>query len=400
MEKRDLAVTVQNFVQFYSIKAGIDELIKMNYTVDIYIPMAETNTGIENLFDDTYNKMLNMNYSIKRTSDLNLSYKILLEPYPMDIYLKFNYQYRIKYKYAPISAKPNLTLNPENNIYYDCILCSGDYEANYLSVYSKTKTIGNLKYINFTKETTNTEKPILLYLPTYGDTCSIDLIINILMNLREDYYIITKLHHGTSYLHNELHRINKIKDLSNEVCNHDTPIIDLLKKANVVLSDNSGSIFEAIYANVPVAVFSSDPNSNKIGNFDTTQYKYIKKGYIPYTNQPSEIKNILKSALSEEFINKQLNLKEILFGEPITSVNNFVSVIKDYLDDNIDFNYKNMHDVLVNNYKNMHEALINSYNENETLIRKNNENINMKDEEINNLKKEIDKLNELITFQE
>ena len=83
-------------------------------------------------------------------------------------------KYRIKYKYSLLTAKPNLVYKPENNICYDAILCYGMYEANFLKVFSNVELIGNLKYLNLkplTKPSTN--KPILLYLPTYGDVSSI-----------------------------------------------------------------------------------------------------------------------------------------------------------------------------------------------------------------------------------
>lgn len=37
MKNKNIAVTIQNMVQYYSITYGIDALIKHGYNVDIYI---------------------------------------------------------------------------------------------------------------------------------------------------------------------------------------------------------------------------------------------------------------------------------------------------------------------------------------------------------------------------
>ena len=289
MEKRDIAVTIQNFVQFYSIKSGIDELIKRNHSVDIYIPQTNDDSGLDKMYEETFNELIKYNYTIKRTTDSNVLYKILLEPYPMDFCLKFNFEYRLKYKYSLLSAKPNLVYKPESNICYDAILCFSKYDADFLNVYAKTELIGNLKYLNFKKKSFNSAKPVLLYLPTYGNVSSIDLITAQLEKLKSKYYLITKLHHGTSSLKNETERIEKLKSISNECYNHTTELVKLLEKADVVLSDNSGAIFETLYAKVPLAIFSDDINKNKLGNLDTTQFKLVKKNYIL-----SQIKKIIK----------------------------------------------------------------------------------------------------------
>lgn len=349
--ENSIAITFQNLVQFYSVKNGIDALIDKGYIVDIYIPSSEDNLGYGNMFDETYNALTSLGYSPLRTADTSKKYKILLEPYPMDFYLKITFKYRLKYKYAPIAAKPKLTCNPENNLIYDAILCYGSYEANYLKAYTNTYVIGNLKYINFSRTITKKNgKPVLLYLPTYGNNSSIDTIIDTLSLLKKDYYIITKLHHGTSYLNDEKYRIEKLKQISDEYYNHSTQLIDLLSQASVVLSDNSGSIFEAIYAGIPLAIFADDLNKNKIGEFNTTQYEIVKNGFVPYTNKTTEIDKILSEALSQKYIEKQKVLKEKLFYNSSDPIKDFINVIELYLKDNIEITNKSIHDVLVNSY--------------------------------------------------
>ena len=312
--------------------------------------------------------------------------------------MKFNFKYRIKYKYSLISAKPNLVYKPESNIYYDAILCYGPYEANYLKVYSKTELIGNLKYLNFEKKPNiiNTDKKILLYLPTYGDVSSIDSILESLNKLKEKYYIITKFHHGTSFLKSENERIIELKQLVDEYYDHKTELVELLSNVDVVLSDNSGSIFEAIYAKVPVAIYSTDINKNKLKNFDTVQYKLVQEGYIPYSNNAYEIENILDQSLSETCIQKQNELRKSLFYLPEDPLNSFIKVIEKYLNDNINHDYKNLHDILIEDYNT--KAITINHTQS-ALLNYENETIKLKDN-IEKYKKELSEKNLLISIYE
>ncbi len=394
MEKKDIAVTIQNFVQFYSIKNGIDELIKKNYSVDIYIPQANDNLGYGNMYDETYKELSKANYSIKRTTDNNISYKILLEPYPMDFCLKLNFQYRLKYKYSPIPAKPNLTCKPESNILYDAILCYGDYDAEYLKAYAATYVIGNLKYINFKKKTvSNNSKPVLLFLPTYGENSSILQLTDELKKLKDKYYIIVKSHHCTSSLNDELYRIDMLKDISDEYYDHSTQLTELLSKSDIVLSDNSGSIFESIYANVPVAIFSKDLNANKLGDFNTTQFDIVNEGFVPYTNNPLELSTILDNALSDSYKDKLSILRNKLFHFSQNPIEEFVSIIELFLNDKFNLKYKAIHDILINEYV-ANKKLINDLkleNSNNSIKINDLEAINLNNiNEINSLKLEID----------
>lgn len=351
MEK-DVAIIIENLVQFHSLKLCIKEMKKQNISVDIYVPCAEWDEGFNNLFENTYNILNQLGYSPLRFNNLNIKYKILLEPYPIDN-LGIQYDYRIKYRYGPLTAKPNPVYLPKNNLCYDAILCYGPYEANYLRIYSEPLIIGNLKFSNYKRENKNThhKKLHLLYLPTFGEASSLDEIYDSLLSLKKEYYIMTKFHHGTSYLKNEEKRIEKIKEISDECYDQNDDIVELLSKADVVLSDNSGAVFESIYAEVPVAIFAKNINK-KLENFDTHQYYFVNKGIIPYTDDKKNISTILKKALKKETIKKQVALKYELFYISDNPIEDFINVIKKYLNNEIDLRYKSLRDVFVKEYYN------------------------------------------------
>lgn len=182
--KRDIAITFENFIQYQSLKYGIDYLIEKGITIDIYVPINNTGSGFGDMYNDIFEHLKSNGYNVYRKSNNEIIYKILLEPYPMDAYFKFNYEYRLKYKYG-LSAKPDPVYKPEWNIFYDAILVNGKYEAEFFDVYAKPHIIGNLKYVNYKKEFKENEKTIL-YLPTYGDLSSIEKIADTLIDLKKN----------------------------------------------------------------------------------------------------------------------------------------------------------------------------------------------------------------------
>ena len=157
---------------------------------------------------------------------------------------------------------------------------------------------------------------------------------------------------------------------------------------DVVLSDNSGAIFETLYANIPLAIYSEDINKNKLGNMDTTQYKLVKDGYIPYTKDVKKIKEILEEAVLSKYVEKQKELSSWLFYRPQDPIKDFADKIEKFLKDEIDVNYKNIHDVLIKDYEDKKKEIINL----QQLIELGNNSKNELANEIENITTEKDKI--------
>ena len=154
--KKDIAVVVQTLVQFYNIRNGIDELKKKNITCDIYVPTYEDSEGFKEIYDATYNKIVDMGYPVKRKAT-STEYKILLEAYPIDHIINIKHKYRLNYLYgSSVGIKPNICLLPDFYLHYDGVLLYNYEESEYLSAYCKTFLIGNLKFKNFFKKQNDT----------------------------------------------------------------------------------------------------------------------------------------------------------------------------------------------------------------------------------------------------
>ena len=346
---KNIAVVILNETQLKNILPCVDELLLKNYEVDIYCNDSDYDIGFKNMFQHTRD-ILSDKYNVY-TTPLDKKYKILLEPYPSGMDIKS--EYKIRYRYSNISAKPNIVYKPENYIQYDAILCSGTCDANYLNVYSKTYITANCKYANFKRKKHPYEKPVLLYLPTYGDESSVDLIYDALEKLKAKYYIVTKLHHGTTFLEHEKKRIELLKNAVDEIYDSSKDLADLFSIADVVLTDNSGSIFEAMYVEVPVAVFCDDINRNKQQHFNTIQYDLYCENILPYTNDINLLAKILKQAQSEKYFNKQKRWAKENFYRPKNVTKDFMDVIGIFMEDKIDKKYYEMHDFFKTYFYNM-----------------------------------------------
>ena len=113
--KKDIAIVILNYIQYSNVIPGIKELIKEGYQVDFYCTNS-SDTGFNNLFNDVKELMIKEGYNVYSTEQ-NINYKVLMEPYPSGLDIKS--KYKIRYKYSNISAKPNIVYKPQNYICYD-----------------------------------------------------------------------------------------------------------------------------------------------------------------------------------------------------------------------------------------------------------------------------------------
>jgi hypothetical protein len=353
---KGIAVVFDDLVEFFNMKNGLDALIKDGIPVDIIVP--KHNEGRRSLLDETYDYLTHEGYSVIRDVDKSKKYKILLEPYPTDHNFKpdmINHEFRIKYKYSLISAKPDKVFSVKWNIVYDAILCYTKREVEILSAYTKTFLVSPMKYKDFKKNSSRpSKKPTLLYLPTFGDVSSIDDIKDALKSLRNDYYVIVKAHHGTQHKGEEKKRNDILKNSSDEYYDQTTDLAELLKTADVVLSDNSAAIFDAIYTEVPVAIYNNGTlNARKLGNLNTYQYQLVQKGVVPYTDDINKVGLVLKSALKKR--KEQMKEKDD-FSSNQNMTKEFIEIIKIFLEkDRDEDEYYAMHDFIRDSFVNRYQ---------------------------------------------
>lgn len=315
MKIRNVAVILENNIQYESFKNAIDIMISININVDIFIPIQEINDGFNIMFDDFYEEIKNYNYNIYRYK-IDKKYDILFQPYLIPQFKDLNHVYTIKYMYG-LTTKPEFSLSLETNYIFDAFLCYGKYDSECLKNYGITFQIGNIKYLNFKEnEKKHKKKLTILYLPTYGAYSSIKLVSPELNKLRDTYNILIKPHHGTEYLENELESKHRdiLKSNFNNILSSKHSLIDLLNKCDVVITDQSGAVFDAICVKKPVIMYY-----NKHLESDITiplPIIYAKKGYFTSFNDflNQSLKELINKALEPNQLTHQNELFSILFS--------------------------------------------------------------------------------------
>lgn len=151
--------------------------------------------------------------------------------------------------------------------YFDLILTTGTYSQKYLSLYTKAVIVGNPKFDEWFQKAIksknesvvslqkklDTKKKTLLYLPTHGLLSSLPIMATVLAAISKKYNVIVKMHHITNLYDPEILAVYR----NTEGCillADEEDILPLLKVSDVVISDNSGAIFDAVLADKPLVL--------------------------------------------------------------------------------------------------------------------------------------------------
>ncbi len=214
-------------------------------------------------------------------------------------------------------------------------LVFGEYAFNKLYKFTPVEIIGNPKYIKLYKKSfwqdlnsnynyIDRSKKTLLYLPTWGRLSSYKKYINEIIKLSNNYNILIKIHHNSDFSKEVVKdNINNITYYGSEV---DT--MELIVISDIVISDYSGAIFDAIYCEKPLILlnisFYKLIISNKI-SFNSLELKYRKEiAYI--VNRPNELSLAIDYVLANRVIYNHV-LRDKLFVSSKYTVDRFKNVI-------------------------------------------------------------------------
>ncbi|MFO1444436.1 CDP-glycerol glycerophosphotransferase family protein [Bacillus sp. Bva_UNVM-123] len=203
----------------------------------------------------------------------------------------------------------------EWNKKFDIVLSYGPYAENKLQKYSKIINIGhprikstyknqlidlNGKY--FPREF---GKPILLYCPTWEELSSLDHFIENLSIFTENFVVVVKLHHGSIMIDNNF-ELNSIKKSNNLfIFDEFTDLFDLLYHCDLVLSDYSGAIFDAMLFRKPIILIDSLDSK---GSKTQESLDLLIREILPHAPTPNEIVELLKRELN----NKNLPYEKLI----------------------------------------------------------------------------------------
>lgn len=143
------------------------------------------------------------------------------------------------------------------NGFYQRILCYSHYSQQALAHFGNAKVVGNPRFDTWHNGTfdrtipdnikLDERKPMLLYAPTFGALSSLPHWAEKLGRLNSDVNLICKLHHGTCSRPEEAASLALARRHLKQRIDSAHHTQALLAKADYVLTDNSGFIFDAIH---------------------------------------------------------------------------------------------------------------------------------------------------------
>ena len=155
-----------------------------------------------------------------------------------------------------------------------------------------------------------TEKPIVVYYPTWDENCSISKFANAINELRDSYFIVTKAHHCTFHLEEKKSDLKRIYEISDKVLPQGFDIAASTMLADYAFTDiKSGATTEVPYfnPNVKQILLSVDENYKK---------DYREELYClgPITVEPIKIRDTMNVNF-DDYVKKREKIMEAFFGK-------------------------------------------------------------------------------------
>lgn len=141
----------------------------------------------------------------------------------------------------------------------------GDYSVEMIKGHAVAFAVGNTRFD--LSAAASTESPGLLYLPTYGAISTIELFADAIEMADFQDPIFVKLHHAMEFENRDA--IKRLQNASNVIiidAYHDS--FDLIRTSKSILTDYSGSMFDALFFGKPVTLFQPEENKEKLGFLD------------------------------------------------------------------------------------------------------------------------------------
>lgn len=175
----------------------------------------------------------------------------------------------------------------------DMNLMYGDYSAKRVSHFSPSFPVGNPKFEfwgDFSMPShrecrrremgLNRHKKTILYMPTWGTLGSTEDLIDNFDTISSEYNLILKLHHNDDYKFDLWSARAKNIGFC-QVYSGAFDQLKLLSVADLVISDFSGAIFDAVFSKVPVLLYQGNVEK-KVGEqkFDRTSLEYLRRHEI------------------------------------------------------------------------------------------------------------------------
>lgn len=141
--------------------------------------------------------------------------------------------------------------------YGDLGLVYGPYSARKMARFCPVREVGNTRFDAYRPKPARSKgSRTILYAPTWGPLSTQDEFLDAVLELSNDYPLILKLHHNTAI--KESGRRERLEARGVRFYGEHDDLVPLLREADLVLSDFSGAIFDALLAGKKILLLQND----------------------------------------------------------------------------------------------------------------------------------------------
>ena len=207
---------------------------------------------------------------------------------------------------------------------FDMTMTYGRYSAERIASFCPTRMVGNPRFDRWFSDSEKCPKaeieldgsrPTVLYLPTWGEFSSMDLFLDAVIGLSTTYNVLIKVHHKTD-IHESRRKDALAQQELVQYFGAMDDLLPLLDAADLILSDYSGAIFDALYVRKPVVLLQSDPKSVLGKKFGYESIEYARRDEIgPVVSSPENLAATVSSVVSgsTDFLSRNENLRAEIF---------------------------------------------------------------------------------------
>ena len=207
-------------------------------------------------------------------------------------------------------------------------LAFGPYAARKIGYFSPTVASGNPRYDDWFDSDFHSNsiakhmagldpnKRTVLYAPTWGDLSSIDVFLGAVYDLADQFNVLLKMHHNTHLLEPGRKQAMKHQTVRHLGANED--LLELMTVSDIVISDYSGAIFDAVFCKKPLILLNVDIDQTMGKKLDEHSLEYMRRDEIGLqVDRPHSLRDAVLQAAqaSDIMISKSASLRAELFTD-------------------------------------------------------------------------------------
>ena len=228
----------------------------------------------------------------------------------------------------------------------DLCITFGHYAERKIGHFCPAVSVGNPRYEDWAEEAFHVqarqkfagildpEKKTILYAPTWGALSSIHSYAEEILALTRSHNVIFKLHHNTQLTDPQL--TSSIRKKFGHICGADDDIVELLSVSDVMITDYSGAIFDAIYCEVPIVLINSassagfGSSTSDIHSIERARRDELGEIVTATTELAPAVQRTLENPGARLALLE--NLRSELFVDPANSSSRIAGLISDLAD--------------------------------------------------------------------